>query len=181
MRKNDVKQMIRIAYHNPELRKPVLGLLREAGFIDDWGDRTVTNPDTGNKVKVKSLRPDKSQNQKRLLQKLQDQYTKTKRKTLKDPRLHTQNTNIELQKRRRVDRNAVVTKYELEEEDLEDLRAKAPMPNPTADYARDAAKVMQEFLRNAKPETRERMKGMTPQEFKVLWFSIMDNDEQEAL
>lgn len=141
-----------------------------ASFLGEWGDRRVTNPDTGNQVKIKSLRPEKSMAQRQLLKTLYEQWEGTK----KDPRSFRHQPTEE----RRKKRDAIITKYELQEEDLEELKENAWKPDKKAPKARDIKKIMQEFLKNATPETRERMKGMSPAEFEVVWLSVMDDDEE---
>jgi len=39
------------------------------------------------------------------------------------------------------------------------------------------SQLMQKFLSKAKPETKERMKGMSPAEFKAAMAAIMDEEE----
>jgi hypothetical protein len=48
------KQVIKLAYENKEIRPLLLPLLKEAS--GDWLEQKVKNPDTGNMVKVKSLK-----------------------------------------------------------------------------------------------------------------------------
>ena len=67
---------IRLAYENPELRPYLLPLIAEdegdegsssssgvsgdmVEFMKEFGDKIIRNPDTGNYVKVKSLKGDK--------------------------------------------------------------------------------------------------------------------------
>jgi hypothetical protein len=48
------KQIIKLAYTNESLRPHLLPILKEAGA--DWLEQKVKNPDTGNMVKVKTLK-----------------------------------------------------------------------------------------------------------------------------
>ena len=66
---NNIREkIIRLAYVNPNLRKSLIPLLKYGessntfvDFLEQQGDKKVKNPDTGNQVKLKSLKGPKGQ------------------------------------------------------------------------------------------------------------------------
>lgn len=75
--------LIRLAYNNPVLRPHILPMLKVAEgsfaeFMREVGDKKVTNPDTGNEVKIKSLKGPKG---KELVHKEYERWVGTKPKS----------------------------------------------------------------------------------------------------
>jgi len=71
----------------------------------------------------------------------------------------------------------VMNKYELTDDDAEEVREfKGRKPRKPKEKLTDA-QLMARFLAEAKPETRERMKGMSPADFMKILGAIMEEDE----
>lgn len=76
--------------------------------------------------------------------------------------------------------SAVAEKYDLKDADAEAL-AKFKKSKPKKGKVKlTDAELMKKFLANAKPETKERMKGMSPAEFVKILGAIMDEEGAEG-
>jgi hypothetical protein len=74
----------------------------------------------------------------------------------------------------------VMDKHSLTDDDaaaVKDFRKKKPAKSGVK---KTEAQLMQEFLKNAKPETKERMKGMSPAEFMQILGAIMEDEDGEG-
>ena len=71
----------------------------------------------------------------------------------------------------------VMDKHSLTDDDADELKAhKKKLFNPGAKEKMTDAERMRKFLSMAKPETKERMKGMTPADFMKILGAIMDEE-----
>ena len=74
----------------------------------------------------------------------------------------------------------VVDAYKLTDDDVEEVKSfKKKKPARPKEKLSDA-QLMANFLKFAKPETRERMKGVTPAEFVKMLGAIMDDEEVDV-
>ena len=74
----------------------------------------------------------------------------------------------------------VANQYDLESEDADEL-AKFKKDKPSYGRKLDPQQLFQKFLAHAKPETKERMKGMSLDDFMVMYKSILAEDEEDEL
>lgn len=74
---------------------------------------------------------------------------------------------------------AVMSKHGLTDEDAKAV-IEFSTDRPRKGKEQPPAVLMQRFMAKASPETKERMKGMTPDEFKTMLRAIMDQDEGEV-
>jgi hypothetical protein len=74
---------------------------------------------------------------------------------------------------------AVANKYDLEAEDADDLR-EFKSDKPGGGLKLPDAQLMQKFLQKAKPETRERMQGMSIADFMAMYKAIMAEEDAGA-
>jgi hypothetical protein len=70
----------------------------------------------------------------------------------------------------------VVEKHDLTDADADAVK-EFKKNKPSKGKSQTDQQLMQKFLAKAKPETKERMKGMTPAEFKQMLAAIMDEEE----
>ncbi|MCK5643391.1 MAG: hypothetical protein KAJ19_21455, partial [Gammaproteobacteria bacterium] len=73
----------------------------------------------------------------------------------------------------------VANQYDLEGEDADALH-EFKKDKPLRGKKITDEQLMQKFLSKAKPETRERMKGMSVADFMIAYKSIMDEEEEEV-
>jgi hypothetical protein len=73
----------------------------------------------------------------------------------------------------------VANQYDLESEDADALYD-FKVDKPSTGFRINETQLMQKFLAKAKPETRERMKGMSLADFMVMYKSIMKDEEEGA-
>ena len=71
---------------------------------------------------------------------------------------------------------SVMDQHALTDEDADQVR-EFKSDRPSSGVAQTPAQLMQRFLAKAKPETKERMKGVTPAEFMQMLGAIMDDEE----
>jgi len=69
----------------------------------------------------------------------------------------------------------------LHEEDADETKGFRKKMDAAKGMIRGPAWLRQEFLKHAKPETKERMKGMSAEEFMVMFNSIKDDEEEGIL
>lgn len=75
----------------------------------------------------------------------------------------------------------VMDKHNLTDDDADEIKKhKGKLFNPKAKERMTDAERMRKFLSMAKPETKERMKGMSPAEFMKILGAIMDDDGEQA-
>jgi hypothetical protein len=71
---------------------------------------------------------------------------------------------------------AIMDQHALTDEDADQVR-EFKSDRPSSGVVQTPAQLMQRFLSKAKPETKERMKGVTPAEFMQMLGAIMDDEE----
>lgn len=71
----------------------------------------------------------------------------------------------------------VMDKHDLTDDDADEVRAFKKSKPTRGKVELSPAQLMQKFLANAKPETKERMKGVSPAEFMKILGAIMDEEE----
>jgi hypothetical protein len=74
----------------------------------------------------------------------------------------------------------VMDKHKLTDDDADEVRAYRKKKPAKGGVKKTDAQLMKEFLANAKPETKERMKGMSPAEFMKVLGAIMEDEETAA-
>jgi DNA-binding ferritin-like protein len=82
-------------------------------------------------------------------------------------------------KKRHSDVKDVMTKHDLKDEDADELE-KFKKRKPSKGTPLTDQQLMQKFLREASPETKERMKGMSVGDFKKMYAAIMDEEGGEG-
>ena len=70
---------------------------------------------------------------------------------------------------------AVMEKHDLTDDDAEQVKA-FKNKKPSSGVKLSPQQLMQRFMAEAKPETKKRMKGMTPNEFMAMLAAIMDDE-----
>ena len=71
---------------------------------------------------------------------------------------------------------SVMTKHGLTDDDAADV-IQFSIDRPKKGTPQSPAELMRRFMAKAKPETKERMKGMTPNEFMVMLRAVLDQEE----
>lgn len=174
-----LNQVIKLAYEQPEIRTQLLPLIKEASFMTEWGDRKIKNPLTGNEIKVKSLKSTNPEH-KKILDQLREEYRNSKTEpSAKDPKKRPFTKKVKLPYEHKRTPVEIEQKYGLTEEDEEELykkgfrRAKTTGETPR----KTIEEIKRDFLKKAKPETRERMKKMSLEDFEAMFYAVVEDEE----
>lgn len=165
------EEIVKLAKARPELRQHLVPLLTKTASTDkeaaSYRDTLKRLWDAYKKKHPTSRKPPQS-----LIDKAKAEAAKSRKKkdTKPKPKLKKDWPKPALR---------IMVKHGLTDEDGDEIKAfKKTKPNVGAKVS--PSELMRRFLAKAKPETRERMKGVTPAEFMKMLAAIMDEEGEAA-
>ena len=160
--------LIRLAYQNPSLRADILPLVaKEAGSYKEYVDRKRSKGE-------KPLDEDAWKARTQGGGKGPEAEGKPAKKPGQPPAEGKKKPSFKKNYRPKME--SVMKKHELTDDDAAEV-IQFSIDRPKKGKPQSPAELMRRFMQNAKPETKERMKGMTPAEFMVMLRAVLDEEE----
>lgn len=190
-----LEKLIRLAHENPETRPHLLPIIKEAmkfktpealkKYLDshpkaDKARHTVGTPSPADKLRSE-LKKDIQQKKKKEkpakpspADKLRSELQKDMKKKKKDEKAPEKKAPAQSKYNNKV--QTVMTKHDLTDDDANEVKS-FKKKKPDTGTPVSPAVLLQKFLAKAKPETKERMKGVSPADFMKMLGAIMDEED----